>query len=131
MRSRRVGSRLTQEPSSRDVAKADGSALYEQAAKSLVLITAIDGNGRKWLGSGVIVKPDGLIATNFHVINGAVSARVQLQNGDIYDEVTLVDGDERKDVALVRIKAVNLPSLPLADSDNLKVGTTVYALGAP
>jgi S1-C subfamily serine protease len=115
----------------REAVKLDATALYEQAAKSVVLITAVDASGKKWLGSGVIIRSDGLIATNFHVINGAVSARVQLRNGDIYDEVTILDDDERKDIALVKIKAVNLPTLLLADSDDLKVGNTIFALGAP
>jgi S1-C subfamily serine protease len=84
----------------REAVKLDATALYEQAAKSVVLITAVDAAGKKWLGSGVIIKSDGVIATNFHVISGAVSARVQLRNGDIYDEVTILDDDERKDIAL-------------------------------
>lgn len=111
--------------------KLEAPALYEKAAPSVVLITTVDSSGHASQGSGVVVKPDGVIATNYHVISDASAARIQLNNGDIYDDVSILDTDERKDNAILRIKAINLPVLPVADSDALRIGTTVYAIGAP
>ena len=112
-------------------AKLDASSVYEKAAPSVVFITCVDGKGRVSSGSGVILRADGIIATNFHVISDAVAAKVQLSNSDIYDDVSVLDTDERKDIAILKIKAVNLPVLSVADSDSVKVGATVYAIGSP
>jgi S1-C subfamily serine protease len=79
----------------------------------------------------VILSSNGIIATNYHVIKGAVSSRVKLQNGDIYDDVLVLDTDERKDIAIIKIKASNLPYLIAGNSDSLKIGANVYAIGAP
>jgi S1-C subfamily serine protease len=111
--------------------KLDPPKLYEQSQPAVVLITVAHSGGKESFGSGVIVKPEGVIVTNFHVMKGAISARVQLSNGDIYDDVTILDTDERKDIAVIKIKAVNLSALSFADSDTLRVGSSVYAIGAP
>lgn len=111
--------------------KLEASSIYEKAAPSVVFITCIDAKGQVSTGSGVILRADGIIATNFHVISEAVAARVQLSNSDIYDDVSIVDADERKDIAILKIKAVNLPVLNVSDSNNIKIGATVYAIGSP
>jgi S1-C subfamily serine protease len=111
--------------------KLEAPTLYEKAAPSVVLITCVDAAGHFSQGSGVILNSDGVIATNYHVISDANAARVQLNNGDIYDDVSVIDTDERKDIAILRIKAINLPVLPMADSDSVRIGATVYAIGAP
>lgn len=111
--------------------KLDASAIYEKTAPSVVFITCVDGKGQVSSGSGVILRADGIIATNYHVISDAVAAKVQLSNSDIYDDVSILDTDERKDIAILKIKAVNLPVLSVADSDIIKIGATVYAIGSP
>jgi S1-C subfamily serine protease len=111
--------------------KLDASSIYEKAAPSVVLITCVDAKGNVSSGSGVILRADGIIATNFHVISDAVAAKVQLSNSDIYDDISILDTDERKDIAILKIKAVNLPVLSVADSDSVKIGATVYAIGSP
>jgi S1-C subfamily serine protease len=72
-----------------------------------------------------------VIATNLHVIADAVSARVQLANGDVYDDVSVLDTDERRDIVILKVKAINLRVLAVADSDDVKIGATVYVIGAP
>lgn len=109
--------------------KLEASSIYEKAAPSVVFITCVDAGGQP--SSGVILRADGIIATNFHVVSGAVAARVQLSNSDIYDDVSVVDIDERKDIAILKIKAVNLPVLAIADSDAIKVGAAIYTIGSP
>jgi len=120
-----------QQQDARGSSKLDATKIYELASQSVVVINVVDSRGSKSFGSGVIVRGDGFIATNFHVINGAISARVQLHNSDIFDEVTIIDSDARKDIAILKIRAQNLPSLELANSEDLKIGATVYSLGAP
>lgn len=81
-------------------------------------------------GSGFIVKPDGLILTNAHVVADGRMVTVKLQNGKGYTgKVESID--RRSDLATVRIVADNLPTLPLSRTDKLRVGEWVVAMGSP
>jgi S1-C subfamily serine protease len=72
---------------------------------SVVLVVTSDKNGNPLAeGSGFVVDPNGLIATNLHVIKGAYSASVTLANGNTYDSVLVADVDPRKDLALLQIR---------------------------
>jgi len=82
------------------------------------------------LGSGVIVASDGLIVTNNHVVNGADQILVALADRREYP-AKLVFADARLDLALLRIDATNLPTVPLGDSDRAEVGDVVLAIGDP
>ncbi len=82
------------------------------------------------LGSGVIVSEDGYIITNLHVVEGAEIIKVTLPNGKTYDG-TIVGIDENIDLALLKIRAKNLPYAKLGDSDELLIGEWVIALGNP
>ncbi len=83
------------------------------------------------LGSGVIVDAlQGLILTNHHVVDDADEISVVLHDGKTH-EATLIGSDEGTDVALIQIEAKNLTALPLADSDALRVGDFVVAVGNP
>lgn len=82
------------------------------------------------LGSGVIVRPDGLILTNHHVIDQADRIRVDLADGRSFP-ATLVGSDQPSDLAVLRIKAAGLPVVPYGDSERLKVGDVVLAFGNP
>lgn len=81
-------------------------------------------------GSGVIIREDGYIVTNNHVIDGATSIRVTLNSNQTYDAV-LVGADPATDVALLKIEAEGLPFLTFADSDKLRLGEWVIAIGSP
>jgi Do/DeqQ family serine protease len=82
------------------------------------------------LGSGVIVTPDGYILTNNHVVAGADSLTVQLSDGREYP-AKLKGADPKTDVAVIKIDAGHLPTITLANSDNLRVGDIVFAVGNP
>jgi Do/DeqQ family serine protease len=83
------------------------------------------------LGSGVIVDATrGLILTNNHVIEGADAVSVTLSDGRTF-EAQPVGSDADTDVAVIRITATGLNSLPLADSESLRVGDFVVAVGNP
>lgn len=82
-------------------------------------------------GSGFIISSDGYILTNHHVIEGADSVKVRMQSGVIYDG-TIVGKDDSTDVALIKITPNDvLPFASLGDSDALKVGDWVVAIGNP
>jgi hypothetical protein len=115
---------------SQPTVKLDAPSIYKQAKDAIVVIRVHMSNGSAGFGSGVVVSPDGLIATNYHVIQDADAAQVRLANGDLYDDVAVLTTDPRKDIAILR-NAVNLRSLEFGDSDRVQVGAAVYALGAP
>lgn len=79
-------------------------------------------------GSGFIVRPDGYIATNEHVIRGANELQVHLQNGETH-AATVIGKDIVTDIAILKIDADDLPFATLSDTDNLRVGDWVMTLG--
>ncbi|PMR71468.1 DegQ family serine endoprotease [Halomonas heilongjiangensis] len=85
---------------------------------------------RQSLGSGFIISEDGYILTNAHVVQGADEILVRL-NDRRELAAELIGADERTDVALLRVDADDLPTLTLGDSDALRVGEWVAAIGSP
>ncbi len=84
----------------------------------------------KGLGSGVIISNDGYIVTNNHVIDGAEKLEVTLNDNRKFN-ATLVGTDPNTDVALLKINAKGLTYIPFGNSDNVKVGEWVVAVGNP
>jgi serine protease Do len=99
------------------------------AEKSLPSIVLIQAGNR--LGTGFFIWQDGRIATNLHVIVGAPSIIVKLPDGRDFNQVEVLAIDERHDLAVIRIRARNLPALALGDSDHVKAGERVVAIGHP
>lgn len=85
---------------------------------------------QRGLGSGVILSTDGYIVTNNHVIDGADRLEVTLNDNSIYN-ATVIGTDPTTDVALLKIEADNLHVIPIGNSDELKVGEWVLAVGNP
>ena len=82
-------------------------------------------------GSGVIISSDGYIVTNNHVIDGASELEITLNNRKKY-KATLVGTDVKNDIALLKIEATEaLPYIPFSDSDTIKIGEWVLAVGNP
>jgi serine protease Do len=82
------------------------------------------------IGSGFVVRSDGIIVTNAHVISGATKVSIGMRDGTSYD-ATVVGIDETNDLAVVRITAKNLPVAPLGSSSTLIVGEWSIAIGNP
>jgi len=82
------------------------------------------------LGSGVIVTADGYILTNNHVVEGADELKVSLSDEREF-VAKVIGADPKTDIAVVKIDATNLPVVTLADSDKLRVGDIVFAVGNP
>jgi len=85
---------------------------------------------QKSLGSGFVVDSQGYIITNNHVVDDATKIKVKLQDGREFDG-TVVGTDPQTDLAVIKVKASNLPTLRLASSDRVKVGQWVLAFGSP
>jgi serine protease Do len=81
-------------------------------------------------GSGVIIRPDGYIVTNNHVVANATKIEVTLNNNKKYS-AKVIGTDPATDVALIKIDATGLPTIPFGDSDKLRLGEWVLAIGSP
>ena len=81
-------------------------------------------------GSGVIISADGYIVTNNHVIEEATKLKVKLNDGRTFD-AKLVGTDPTTDVALIKIEAEDLPTLAFGNSNDLRLGEWVLAIGSP
>ena len=105
---------------------------YQQGGSLLDLIFGFPQTPRDQvgLGSGVIIRPDGYIVTNNHVIAGADLIEVTLENNRVYP-AKLVGTDPATDIALIKIEAEDLPTVPLGNSDDLRLGEWVLAIGSP
>jgi serine protease Do len=81
-------------------------------------------------GSGFIISPDGYILTNHHVVGDADKVSVKLADGREFD-AKIIGSDAKTEVALIKIEATGLPALALGDSDKIRVGEWVVAIGNP
>ena len=105
--------------------------IFEMYNKSIVVIYPVDFNGQvTGQGSGVILKDKGLLITNFHVFSGA--EKMIVVHGDDtlnYDGIIGVDVD--KDIVIARLEGYECSNIPVGNSDEIKVGEEVYAIGSP
>lgn len=88
------------------------------------------GKALQGTGSGVIISPDGYIVTNNHVIKGASEIEVTLNNNKTF-KAEIIGNDETSDIALLKIDAEDLDYLPFGDSNNVRLGEWVLAVGNP
>ena len=106
-----------------------GAQMIERAQRSVVQVRS----GGRGIGAGVIWNPDGLVMTNHHVVaGGRRNVTVALHDGSTFD-AEVVKSSGSRDLALLRLpgEATNLPTAPIGDSDALRVGELVYAIGHP
>ena len=114
---------------------------YRQFGRSIPRVMPEEGSNRErkerlGVGSGVIISEDGYIVTNYHVVQGMRGREVdeilvRLNDGTEY-EATLIGSDSKTDVAILKIEAnASLPTVTLANSDLLRVGDIVFAIGNP
>jgi 2-alkenal reductase len=117
----------------------ESSAIVEVAAKAgpavvSIMVAGVDPTApdieQQGVGSGVIFDSNGWILTNRHVVAGSDSLTVELQNGLRY-EGSIYGIDTLTDLAIVKIDVDGLPAASLGDSDNLRVGQLVVAIGSP
>ena len=99
--------------------------LIEQFKNSTVVVYCDSGTG-----TGIILDDNGMIVTNYHVVEDATSINVYLYDGRSYS-ATYIGGDEYNDIAVIKISADNLVPATFADSSSAYVGQKVYAVGTP
>ncbi len=78
-----------------------------------------------------MLSSDGKIATNLHVIRAMTVGAVQLQSGEIFDAFSVIAFDVRKDLAIVQVAGFDLPAIELGNSNEVRVGEPVVAIGSP
>ncbi|MBX3412484.1 MAG: trypsin-like peptidase domain-containing protein [Pirellulales bacterium] len=123
-----------QAPSTSDAATVptDVAELAARVRDSIVVITTTGRDGRPLgVGSGFILSAEGLIATNYHVIGDARPIRVELADGRKLEAVAVQAFDRKADLAIIRVDATGLQPLELGDSDAVRAGQPVMALGNP
>jgi S1-C subfamily serine protease/regulator of sirC expression with transglutaminase-like and TPR domain len=107
-------------------------SIVQRCKPALVVITTTGRDGAsRGLGTGFVVASDGLIATNLHVIGEARPISAQLADGRRFDVAAVHATDRAADLAVIRVAARDLPALALGDSDELRQGQEIIALGNP
>lgn len=105
--------------------------MVEKAMSPVVLILTNKGTGvLDKVGSGVIIRNDGVILTAYHVVKGATQVQIRLKNGEIYDKVDLLGYDERRDVAAIKIAATNLSAAAISPEEP-EIGGKVFVVSNP
>jgi S1-C subfamily serine protease len=112
--------------------------IVEKVSKSVVNISAVKIVHHMFyqavpiagMGSGTIVDPKGYVLTNNHVVGGAEKITVTLWNGEVL-EGEVIGSCATHDTAIIKVNKLNLPTAELGDSDKLRVGQRVYAIGNP
>ncbi len=103
----------------------DFSKVIQETIKGVVGVVTNKGSG-----SGFIISDEGYIVTNEHVISGATAANIISYESKVY-RVSLIGKDTKKDIALLKIESGDYQELKIGDSDDLKVGNKVIAIGNP
>jgi tetratricopeptide (TPR) repeat protein len=112
-------------------ARADADKIYADNNKAVVVIVALDEQTRAISqGSGFIVREDGAIVTNYHVVGTASKIKVKVGER-IYDVEGLIYADIENDLAVLKIDGNNLPKIRLGDAEKTQVGEKVYVIGSP
>ena len=120
--------------------KLTASEISDKASSSVFYIEVYDEyDNAVASGSGFFISSDGVAVTNYHVIEDTSSAYIQTTDENVYEITNVLSYDKELDIAIIRISRTDIwgntvpyfPYLELADSDNIKAGQTVYAIGSP
>ncbi|HEX4150496.1 MAG TPA: trypsin-like peptidase domain-containing protein [Pirellulales bacterium] len=104
--------------------------VVEAISPAVLSLSVTTAGGHRAGGSGFLITPDGLAVTNSHVVGGSERLAAETDDGDRVDAEVIGD-DPATDLALVRLQAADLPYARLGDSDALRVGQLVIAMGSP
>lgn len=126
-----VGSLSLSLASGKSKVRLAASDIASRCSASIVSIKTKDKDGKELgMGSGFIISKDGVIATNFHVMESAYQAEVKIGE-NVFKQVYLLKGIPDLDMAILKIEAKDLPALSIGDSDSLIDGQFVIVLGNP
>jgi len=104
--------------------------LVEKLLPAIVQIRAQTPEGVR-AATGVIVDTSGVVITNLHAIRGATAAAIRLSSSEEFDDIKVLAFDDKRDLVLLKFAGFNLTVAPLANSDEVKVGQAVVAIGHP
>lgn len=105
--------------------------VYERVNPCTVTVVTALPDGSAYVGTGVIFTENGYVLTNAHLVVGGERCYVVLADGNSFSDAKLVGYDVDQDLAVIKVKANDLPVAEFGDSDALTVGDTVYAIGNP
>ncbi len=120
--------------------KLTASEIAERVSQSVFYIEVYDNKKNAVAsGSGFFVTSDGVAVTNYHVIEDTSSAQITMTNGDVFRVEQVIAFDKALDIAIIRISKTALsgktvsgfPDVEMGDSDTIKAGQTIYAIGSP
>ncbi len=114
-----------------EVLRADADRIYRDNSPAVVVVVAIGREGKATsLGSGFIVREDGAVVTNYHVINMASDIKVKM-GYKVLDVEGILHVDPENDLAILKLKGHDFPVVRLGDANSLAVGEKVYVIGSP
>jgi S1-C subfamily serine protease len=105
-------------------------ALYKAALPSIMTLNVTKSDGKVFQGSAFMLADLGMAATAWHVVQGATDVTVKFSDGEEFEVSGLIDKDEKRDLALIRVKAFGRPVLKI-NTNNPEVGSRAYVIGAP
>jgi S1-C subfamily serine protease len=108
----------------------NSAEITKKVAPSVVLIKGTTDTGEA-LGTGFVISSDGKIATNLHVVENLRHGGVELSSGEKFDSFSVIAFDARKDIAIIKIPGFDLPTVALANSNEVQVGEPVLVVGSP
>jgi hypothetical protein len=109
----------------------DAEKVFRNNNRAVVVVNTFDKNGRSLKqGSGFIVRSDGVIVSNYHVICNAARIEIKI-DGQTFDVYGITYSDKRNDFVILKITKDNLPTITIGDSDSVNVGQRVYVIGSP
>ncbi len=106
--------------------------IAEKCSPAVFYIETYSFNGSlRGSGSGFFISEDGLAVTNCHVVTNSIHVKITTHDGTVYDDVEIIDYDGENDLVLLRVKGGSFPYLEMGNSDTVKQGEKVYAIGSP
>jgi S1-C subfamily serine protease len=112
-------------------AQNDHVKIAEQNSAAVVAINVIKQDGSTFTGTGFVITPEGLIATNRHVSQDSLYINITFNNGVVSGEAKEITKADNVDLALLKIQAQHLPYVTLGNSDTVRPGQTITVIGNP
>ena len=104
--------------------------IFDKVNNSVVVVLAYDGKGNLYQGSGIVINNDGYVVTNYHVCKDANKFEIDHYK-KAYKDVQIVNQDPDKDIAILKVTNFPYGSIKIGNSEDLKPGQRVYAIGSP
>jgi tetratricopeptide (TPR) repeat protein len=109
----------------------DADKIYRENSPAVVVVASIDREGKPMgIGSGFIVREDGVIVTNYHVVNMASDIKIKI-GYKVRDVEGLLYVDPENDIAIIKVEGKDYPKVRIGDANKAQVGEKVYVIGSP